>query len=330
MDLDVVAYADHDTMGFFIPPKWQQRRMHDSYFERLWARLREWDRDHDSRVVTIPHHPAEEMYPFDFASVDYDDDMAPLVEVYSQWGSSERQDDDRNPFPIEMGQGGVGGSNLGAKRLSYNSGLFPDAVRSNMRALIFDLDGTLLQLDRSYESILSTAFEAASGRVENRWLETYGEAFADVFAAQEPDPARIAFEATDAPGDPTTFATHLHEAEIAASTLPEHAHSDLKGLTDRFSLGILTNGPDDWQRAKLDAQDLRGIFDAVVTSYEAGGHKPDPAPYHAVESKLNADAYAMIGDSDSDIDGADSVGWQSVRYTGQRFETIPDRLPWDE
>jgi hypothetical protein len=164
MDLDVVAYADHDTMGFFIPPSWQQRRMHDSYFdrlcaiadefnddgsfvtlpayewtkqpnvgghinvyfedsddatlfdsidpdsdsyERLWARLREWDREHDSRVVTIPHHPAEEMYPFDFASVDYDDDMAPLVEVYSQWGSSHSSGEERNTFSIQMGQGGV-------------------------------------------------------------------------------------------------------------------------------------------------------------------------------------------------------------------------------
>jgi hypothetical protein len=187
MDLDVVAYADHDTMGFFIPPKWQQRRMHDSSFdrlcgladefnddgsfvtlpayewtkqpnvgghinvyfedsddaelfdsldpdsdsyERLWARLREWDREHDSRVVSIPHHPAEEMYPFDFASVDYDDDMAPLVEVYSQWGSSERQDDERNTFPIEMGQGGVGEDGYyveDAHRLGYRVGMLGGA-----------------------------------------------------------------------------------------------------------------------------------------------------------------------------------------------------------
>jgi len=164
MDLDVVAYTDHDTMGFFIPPGWQRRRMHDGYFEALcdlaasfddegefvtlpayewtkqpnmgghlnvyfedeadatlidslweesrtyedlWARLREWDDAHDSRVVTIPHHPAEAMYPFDFASVDYDDDLAPLVEVYSQWGSSERPGREGNQFPLAMGQGEI-------------------------------------------------------------------------------------------------------------------------------------------------------------------------------------------------------------------------------
>jgi hypothetical protein len=162
MDLDVVAYTDHDTMGFFIPPGWQRDRMHGGFFqalcavadrfddpgsfvtlpayewtkqpnvgghvnvyfedsadaelfdslspetntyEKLWDRLREWDRNHDSGVVTVPHHPAEAMYPFDFSAVDYDDELAPLVEVYSQWGSSERPGREGNPFPLAMGQG---------------------------------------------------------------------------------------------------------------------------------------------------------------------------------------------------------------------------------
>lgn len=164
MDLDVVAYTDHDTMGFFIPPSLQRRRMHDRYFDRLcatadafdepgefvtlpayewtkqpnvgghinvyfddsddatlfdsisretnsyeklWERLREWDDTHDSQVVTIPHHPAESMYPFDFSAVEYDDELAPLVEVYSQWGSSERPGDAGNRFPLKMGQGEI-------------------------------------------------------------------------------------------------------------------------------------------------------------------------------------------------------------------------------
>jgi putative hydrolase of the HAD superfamily len=195
-----------------------------------------------------------------------------------------------------------------------------------MRALIFDLDGTLLHLDESYGSVLETAFVSVCGRVEERWVETYDEAFRDAFAAHETAPTRTAFEATDAPGDPAVFANRLHESEIAVGTLPEHARPDLDELADRFSLGVLTNGPDEWQRAKLDANDLTGVFDAVVTSYEAGAHKPDPAPYRAIESKLGADAYTMIGDSDSDIEGAESVGWQSVRYTGQRFETVPEIL----
>ncbi|WP_123537625.1 DUF3604 domain-containing protein [Halosimplex salinum] len=165
MDLDVVAYTDHDTMGFFIPPKLQRRRMHRKYFERmktvtkhfhdpgefvtlfgyewtkqpnmgghvnvyfegvdeaelfdsldtdtnryekLFRRLQDWREETGNDVLAIPHHPAEAMYPFDFSNVDYDDDIAPLVEVYSQWGSSELPRDDGNPRPVEMGQGEMG------------------------------------------------------------------------------------------------------------------------------------------------------------------------------------------------------------------------------
>ena len=165
MDLDVVAYTDHDTMGFFIPPQLQRRRMRRRYFDRmkdvtsefhdsgefvtlfgyewtkqpnngghinvyfddafdeaelfdsldpgtdsyekLWRRLDRWRSETGNDVLTIPHHPAEAMYPFDFAATEYDDDLAPLVEVYSQWGSSEKPGADGNPYPLAMGQGEV-------------------------------------------------------------------------------------------------------------------------------------------------------------------------------------------------------------------------------
>jgi hypothetical protein len=99
-------------------------------YERLWDRLREWDRAHDSRVVTVPHHPAEAMYPFDFASVDYDDDLAPVVEVYSQWGSSERPGREGNRFPLAMGQGEIdedGHYVRDAHRLGYRVGMIGSA-----------------------------------------------------------------------------------------------------------------------------------------------------------------------------------------------------------
>ncbi|MFB6301347.1 MAG: DUF3604 domain-containing protein [Haloferacaceae archaeon] len=163
--LDFAAYTDHDTMGFFIPPRLQRRRMHRRYFDRLkratrachdpgefvtllgyewtqqpnvgghlnvyfdsvddaelfdslapetgsyeklWARLREWRKTADCDVLTVPHHTAEAMYPFDFDATDYDDDLAPLVEIYSQWGSSERPGAEGNRYPLAMGQGESG------------------------------------------------------------------------------------------------------------------------------------------------------------------------------------------------------------------------------
>jgi hypothetical protein len=157
MDLDVVAYTDHDTMGFFVPPTLQRwlmrwhnlsrirerveahhepgrfvtlfgyewtkqpnagghincyfetvedaplfdsRHPQSDTYESLWERLRVWREETGHEVVTVPHHPAEEMYPFDFSATDYDDELAPLVEVYSQWGSSEYPSREGNRKPI--------------------------------------------------------------------------------------------------------------------------------------------------------------------------------------------------------------------------------------
>jgi len=187
MALDVVAYTDHDTMGFFIPPTLQRRRMRRRYFEatkdacrafhdpgefvtlmayewtkqplagghinvyfddvdgavlfdsispesntyeKLWERLREFNEGGGTQAITVPHHTAESTYPFDFSQVEYDDDLAPLVEVYSQWGSSERPTAEGNRHPVEMGQGEAsepGHFTQDAHRLGYRVGLTASA-----------------------------------------------------------------------------------------------------------------------------------------------------------------------------------------------------------
>jgi len=187
MALDVVAFTDHDTMGFFIPPTLQRRRMRDRYFEatkdacrafhdpgefvtlmayewtkqpmagghinvyfddvdgavmfdsispesdtyeKLWDRLREFNDSTGTQAITIPHHTAESTYPFDFSQIEYDDDLAPLVEVYSQWGSSERPASEGNRHPVEMGTGEVdepGFYTQDAHSLGYRVGLTASA-----------------------------------------------------------------------------------------------------------------------------------------------------------------------------------------------------------
>jgi len=187
MDLDVVAYTDHDTMGFFIPPRLQRRIMRrrnfdamkrvteefndpgsfvtlfgyewtkqpnqgghinvyfddpdraelfdsisprSNTYEKLWTRLHEWKERTGGDVLAFPHHPAEAMYPFDFSETDYDDELAPLVEVYSQWASSEMPGREGNPKPVAMGQGEVDESGHYAQdalRMGHRVGLMCSA-----------------------------------------------------------------------------------------------------------------------------------------------------------------------------------------------------------
>ncbi|WP_331234910.1 HAD family hydrolase [Natronorarus salvus] len=193
------------------------------------------------------------------------------------------------------------------------------------RAIVFDLDGTLLSFDRPYGTVLSETFERSVGESRQEWVDTYSESFFERFRALDPEPVRRAFAAVGV-GDPGELRGTLLEREIAASEPPSGAHDDLERLAAEYRLGVLTNGLPDWQLAKLRAHDVEGRFDAVVTSYEVGAHKPDPAPFREVERRIEGEGYAMVGDSDGDIEGARGVGWSALRYDGGGFGGVPGKL----
>lgn len=192
-----------------------------------------------------------------------------------------------------------------------------------MTAIVFDVDGTLLRSDRPYREIVAAAIENVRDNAPDEWLDAYEEAFFESFFAFEPDPVERAFARIDGCSDPDPYATALLESEIEALSPPDDVHDDLERLADEFALGVLTNGVRDWQLAKLRAFDLEDHFDAVVASYEVGAHKPATEPYRALEERLPADRYAMVGDSDDDVDGAAQAGWTPYRYDGSGFGDLP-------
>lgn len=151
-----------------------------------------------------------------------------------------------------------------------------------------DLDGTLLRLERSYEAVLREAFgpHFEEGTVD-RAVETYD--FLDRFRALEPDPFLAAVagvvRAVEGDGvDPSLLVDALREVEYAAMRIPDGTREVLCGID--VPLGVLTNGLPGSQREKLAHHDLLHRSDAVVTSYEAGAHKPDAAPFDRARERL--------------------------------------------
>ena len=188
-----------------------------------------------------------------------------------------------------------------------------------MSVICFDLDGTLVHLTRSYEDIVVDALGEHLADPSPELAETYSEAFFAAFEALEPEPFRRGMEAvlaeTGADADPAAMVDSLREAEYAATAVPEGARASLEGLGEAETLVVLTNGTPDWQVGKLAHHDLQGLFDAVVTSYEAGAHKPDAAPFDLVRERLPAEEYVMVGDDDeADVEGARAAGFTPIRY----------------
>jgi hypothetical protein len=70
--------------------------------EDLWAKLKEWKKkETGSDVITIPHHITRGATPIDWAY--YDPEFVPLVEIYSEWGSSEMLESEGNTKPLKHG-----------------------------------------------------------------------------------------------------------------------------------------------------------------------------------------------------------------------------------
>ncbi|MGE0878902.1 MAG: HAD family hydrolase [Acidimicrobiia bacterium] len=97
-------------------------------------------------------------------------------------------------------------------------------------------------------------------------------------------------------------------------------------LTSGLYRAVLTNGPADIQRAKIDRAGLRDLFDAVGISGALGVGKPDPESFRSMVEALDASPHTtlMIGDSWArDIEGAVAVGIPAVWLSSGRPQPRP-------
>ncbi len=90
-------------------------------------------------------------------------------------------------------------------------------------------------------------------------------------------------------------------------------------------MGVVTNGPTDRQRRKLDALGLRDRFDAVLISAELGVEKPDARIFAAATAQLGVDPRdcVFVGDNpEKDVAGAAAAGMRAV--------WLRAALPWPQ
>jgi putative hydrolase of the HAD superfamily len=119
----------------------------------------------------------------------------------------------------------------------------------------------------------------------------------------------------DDPDLASAMAATYVEAQRAGHPLIGGAGETVREAAARYRLGLLTNGPPDIQRLKLDQTGLAGFFDAVVISGETGVGKPSAEAFHLVLDGLGVrpEEAVMVGDSwDRDIEGALAVGIRPV------------------
>jgi putative hydrolase of the HAD superfamily len=204
-------------------------------------------------------------------------------------------------------------------------------------AVLFDLDSTLCVAEQTDHEIHRTVFD----RVD---VEPFFSP-ADVRDV-DPDDVTTAnsdrgyYEAlyravaADVGGDPS-HAPELAEATVevvdeTAVRFREGAEAALDHAREHYEVGLVTNGGEETQRSKLERLGIADAFDVAVFCNPLAGleSKPDPAPFRAALSSLDAtaDRCVHVGDSlGHDVAGADRAGLDSVWVPFDRpHEDLPE------
>lgn len=199
----------------------------------------------------------------------------------------------------------------------------PAAARPNpLRAVIFDVDGTLADTERDGHRVaFNEAFEATG--LNYRWsVNEYGALLATTggrrrieryLQSRGHSPTEIASLAAQLHQDKTRrFAAKVRTGAIAARTGAAELISALRA--EEVATAVATTGTRDWVLPLLDILFGLDVFDVVVTGSDVTDLKPDPAVYLETLARLQvspADAVA-VEDSTNGVQAAQSAGLRCV------------------
>ncbi len=201
-----------------------------------------------------------------------------------------------------------------------------------MRAVIFDLDGTLIDSAPDIAASVNRVL-AANGHAPLRLDEIH---------TMIGDGAKVlldrAFAARGAEATPEQLAAMV--ADYAANPVAETVIYDgmvqaLESLQAQGRpLGVCTNKPGLPTREILDALDLSRFFGAVVGGDSTPYRKPDPRHLAAALAQLEVTDAIMVGDHENDINAAAGLGlpavfcaWGYGEADGEARAEAPVELP---
>lgn len=189
-----------------------------------------------------------------------------------------------------------------------------------IQAVLFDLDNTILDrtstFSRFVDSILAEYFghvdAAAQARIHKRIVELDDDGYKN----KEEMFAELLGELPwrEAPSLDELLA--FYKAEYVSSAVPmERAEEVVDRLRAKYRTGLITNGRTAIQHGKIDRLGMRGGFDVILVSEEAGIRKPDAAIFELAASRLQLrpDQCLFVGDHPAnDIAGAAGAGMETI------------------
>ncbi len=185
-----------------------------------------------------------------------------------------------------------------------------------MTAVVFDLDGVLVDSEQTWDEARRRVVEEGGGR----WRP---EATTAMMGMSAPEWSRYLHDRLGVPGPPGAISgavvTLVLEAYDQRLPLLPGARETVRTLAERWPLGLASSSNRAVIEAFLERSGLRGCFRAVVSSEEVARGKPAPDVYFAALDALAVEPRTAVAVEDS------SNGIRAASAAGTRVVAIPNR-----
>ena len=192
-------------------------------------------------------------------------------------------------------------------------------------AVVFDLDGVLIQSEEVWDDVRERFVRERGGRYD-------AEIQRAMMGMSSPEWSRYLHEHAGVPDEPDAINAEVVRRLLSAyhDRLPliPGALDAVRRLADRFPLGIASSSNRELIDAVLEAAGLAPLFAATVSSEEVAHGKPEPDVYLEAARRLGVapERCAAVEDSHGGIRSAKNAGMRVVAIPNPSYPPDDEAL----
>ncbi|WP_433596551.1 HAD family hydrolase [Lysinibacillus xylanilyticus] len=198
-----------------------------------------------------------------------------------------------------------------------------------IQAVIFDLDGTLLDRESSVLSFIEQQYERLKPNLSHILKENYVQRFIELdnhgYVWKDKVYQQLIEEFSIKLSQEAMLEDYLQE--FKQSCIPFiNLHSMLHNLKRQgLKLGMITNGYGQFQLDNIRALGIEDVFDVILISEWEGIKKPDAKIFDRALSKLEVSANESIYVGDhpfNDVEAANKVGMMTIWKRKDAWQSV--------